>query len=147
MKNETLNKAQAAVEAKLPPAMKSQYERILLAGMKVLFSKETHDKVFTRVGEGNVAARCAIVTASVLSMLFKESKGSMPMAAAMPAGVMIYLNMLDFMASLGAVQIDKQTVDTGMRLLGQTLHNLIEGGKQSQPQPQLQPQQAGMLGA
>ena len=73
------------VMKKLPPQAQSIVMRVYTAGMKVLFSPQTHGQVvqgfeqqMQQGGSADMASHLGTDLANLMLLLFKESKGTMP---------------------------------------------------------------------
>lgn len=112
MKNELLAQAEAKIEASVPEDQQSAYARILIAGMKVLFSQQTHGDMVAKLKESeDPIADTGKGAVGLIVTLHKESKGTMPPKAMIPAGTVLMLNALDYLDSTGIVKIDKPEID------------------------------------
>jgi hypothetical protein len=122
MQNQLIIKAEAGVDQKVPPKDKNAYDRIVLAGMKVLFSKNTHSQIMQGVKE----AQDKVTTAAdgivgLMGMLHKESRGTMPVGPMILAGMSLLMQALDFMEQAGMVQVDNAVLDTATQHYIETL--------------------------
>ncbi|MBT9174203.1 MAG: hypothetical protein DDT21_02614 [Syntrophomonadaceae bacterium] len=113
MENQTIIKAEAAIDAKVNPADKEAYNRIVLAGMKVMFSKETHQLLIQGVKEaGDPVAFVTKGIVSLMGILFKESRATMPIGPMIYAGQSLLMEALDFMEQTGLVKINNEIIAT-----------------------------------
>lgn len=120
MQNPLIIKAEAAVDAKVSPADKEAYDKIVLAGMKVMFSKETHGQLvqgFKEAGDPLTAIVEGII--AIIGILFKESRGTMPPGPMVLAGQSLLMEALDFMDESGMIEVDEQ-------MLGDATQKYIE---------------------
>jgi hypothetical protein len=142
-------KVQDAVRAKLPPKYRVAVQRIVLAGMKVMFSPETHQLMLQAIrSDTDPAHAVGMGVTQLLTLLFKESKGSMPIPAIVPGGVLLCCEALDFMEKAGMVKVTPQIIDDTvqtvtaylMQKLGYTpdqMARIAQGGAQGgAPAPQ-----------
>jgi hypothetical protein len=122
MKNPLIIKAEAAVDSKVSSSDKEAYDKIVLAGMKVMFSKETHgqlvqgfndaeDKLTTLV-EGVIA---------LIGILFQQSRGTMPPGPMVLAGQSLLMEALDFMEEAGMIEVDEQVLGDATQKYIETL--------------------------
>jgi len=113
MKNPLLVKAEAAISAKVKPADKQAYTKILLAGMKVMFSKETHQMLIKGVEDAPDKVDMIVKSViGILGILYKQSRGTMPIGAMVLAGNAMLMEALDFAEQSGMVTIDAPTLGT-----------------------------------
>ena len=88
------------VETKLPPALKEPVERTVLAGMKLLYSPDTHQKLVQPVYDalqknGFQPEQIANGMVNFLGTLYKASNKGMKVEAAFPAGMILLAYVLD----------------------------------------------------
>ena len=122
MNNEMIIKAEAAIDAKVSPADKAAYDKIVLAGMKVLFSKETHGQLI----QGLQQAEDKLTTAvegiiGILGILFQESRNTMPVGPMILAGQSLMMEALDFMEEAGMIEVTPDVLAEATQLYIETL--------------------------
>jgi len=106
MQNPMIVKAEAAIDAKVSPTDKQAYDKIVLAGMKVLFSKETHKELFEGLEQAEDKMTMAVEgIIGLLGMLFKESRNTMPLGPMILAGQSLLMEGLDFMEQAGMIEV------------------------------------------
>lgn len=106
MQNKMIIQAEAAVDAKVPPADKAAYEKIVIAGMKVMFSKETHQQLIQGLKEAEDPMQTvADGVIGVLLLLFKQSQEKMPMTPMIFAGQSLLMEALDFMEGANMIEV------------------------------------------
>ena len=97
----TLAKMRQNIESKLPAKMKEGYLRIVVAGMKLLFSDQTHTQVreiIQRVtAGGNKPETIAVGMVNLIGLLYKASNGKMAFESAFPAMVTLLAYVLEYM--------------------------------------------------
>jgi hypothetical protein len=72
----------------IPPEMKDAVDRIVAAGVKVIFNPATREQVMEQVNSREpVAKKMATSVVGLLLTLDKKSKGGLPMAAIFPAAL------------------------------------------------------------
>lgn len=155
MQDKQLAQIEQQIEQAIPQEKKDAYERIVAAGLKLMFSPETNSGIFKGASEGNVPSRLAMITAGVIAILAKESRGSMPMDVAMPAAMILLLHALDFIATAGAIKITPNIIGQARDALGRVLKQQLQSQEQPEQsqeqspeqQPQEPPVQGGMINA
>lgn len=94
-----------SVRAKLqiPDNLKDAYDRVVLAGMKVMFSKETSQQAMSFLSEENGAAdeRIGQGVAALMGLLMKQANGTMPPQIIIPAGVELVAAAGDYLKKAG----------------------------------------------
>ena len=106
MQNQMIIKAEAAIDAKVSPADKQAYDKIVLAGMKVMFSKETHAQLLAGLKESQDPLKTAVDgIIGILGLLFKESRNTMPGGPIFLGGQWLLMEALDFMEQGQMIEI------------------------------------------
>jgi hypothetical protein len=83
---------------KMPPELQEAYERVVVAGMKVMFSKESHQMMLKEIqAKGKVSEKLGKGIAGLMLLLFKESNETMPPQVIIPAGVELLAQAADFL--------------------------------------------------
>lgn len=119
VKNPILQKATQAIEAKVPPELRNTYQRIILAGEKVMYSPQTHQMMLKQMKSNpNPAEAAGEGIAKLFAILLKESKGTLNMKAAIPAMTVLLCEALGFMEEAGMVQVTDQLLADATREMG-----------------------------
>lgn len=142
MQNKQLSAIEAKLEQSLPPKIQDAYGRILAAGLKIMFNPASNKKIFAGTTQGDIPTRLALVTAAVINIISQESRRTMPVDAAIPAAITLYLNALDFLASAGALSVDGAVVQSGITELKGILEQQLQVGAQQGAQKAAQTQGA-----
>ena len=138
------------------PQVMPNVEKIVLAGMKIFYAKETaglRDALLA--GKYDVIERLATNATGLMQMIWDKSQGKLPPADISPAALMLVYEIASFMKEAG-VKITNKDVDQAVPLTMQMLKELFtkllsqkQGGNPQQtiPQPQQPPiQQASPQG-
>lgn len=146
-KNPLLQQVVAQVEAQVPPELRNTYERIFLAGQKVMYSPETREMMMRQFqSKQNIAEAAGEGIAKLFAILIAESKGTLNMKAAIPAMTALLCDGLDFLEGVGEIQVDESvlaeaTSEMGsaiLQVLGVTPEKmqglLAQSGQAQQPQ-------------
>ena len=132
---------------------KDAFERITVAGLKMMFSKETHQMLLEGMDQAqDIATWAGEGIAGVLGMLAKNSKGTMPFEPMIASGVVLLMHALDFLSQLGKVELSNETIDTAtkayalalMKAAGIDENKLLQMGQQASAAVQ-DPQKAELL--
>lgn len=122
MNNEMIIKAEAAIDAKVPPKDKAAYDKIVLAGMKVIFSKDTHGPLMQGLKESQEPIKTAVEgVIGLLGILFKESRNTMPVGPMILAGQSLMMEVLDFMEQGGMIEVTPDVLGEATQLYIETL--------------------------
>jgi hypothetical protein len=110
---------QKAIRAKVPPQYAVAVQKIYLAGMKLMFSPETHQHMVQAIQsdtDPGHAVGAGIV--SLITMMFQQSKGTLPIPACVPAGVLLVAEGLDFMEQTKMIpKVTPDMVDSAVQTL------------------------------
>ena len=111
MKNAIAEKVKIAVESKVEPAFKKAFDKIIIAGLKVMHSPETRKMTEKQMmAEGDPIENAAEGVAKLLILLFAESKNTMSMKAGIPAAQVLLLEGMEDMEELGLLEVNNQTI-------------------------------------
>ena len=153
--NPALQKTEQAAEAKVEPKYRNAFERIVAAGMKVMYSEQSNSLLTDQLSKpGEPATNVGDGVGKLMGILWSEGKGTLPMQAMMPAAVVLVCEALDFMEKAGKVQVTpdmiadatKECMSVVLQGFGVTPEKL----QQMQAQNGAQPQPAaptGIIGA
>jgi hypothetical protein len=109
----------------LPPELQDAYDRVVAAGMKVLFSKETHQYMLDQIqAPGQAAEKLGQGIAKVVVFLFNESNGTLPQDVIVPAALLLLLKAADFINKSGKGEISDEEIGQAVEVL---ISSLFEG--------------------
>lgn len=115
--NKQLEAIVAQVTAKIDPKFKSSFERIVLAGKKVMYSEQTQDMVKSQLmSHKDPATVAGEGVAKLYMILMHESQNTINVKAAIPASMILLCDALDFMESVGAVKITPQVIASATKI-------------------------------
>lgn len=142
-----LKQIEQGIEDKIPPEMKDAYLRIVVAGMQIMFSKETSqllDKTLEMPGDP--VSNISQGVAKLLVLVYNESKKSpdqegMDVRMAVPAAIALGCQALDYaehtkglkMTPEMAAQMTKETMSATLKAFGITddqVNQTIQAGQQ-----------------
>ena len=122
MQNPMIVKAEAAIDSKVSKADKSAYDKIVMAGMKVMFSKDTHGQLLEGLQESEDKMTSAVEgVIGLLGILYKQSKNTMPIGPMMLAGQSLLMEALDFMEQGGMIEVTTDLLDDATEKYIETL--------------------------
>ncbi len=100
--------------------------KIIAAGLKILDGDESRKLVVSELKQEKDPADIAgDGVAKLMGILMNQSKGTMPMKAAMPAATILMCEALDRLEALGKVEVDKATLAQAMKSLASSMMQLI----------------------
>ncbi|MGC8534858.1 MAG: hypothetical protein ACP5QR_04920 [Rhizomicrobium sp.] len=125
LQNNILAASEKKIESSLTPQNRLNYERVVVAGMKVALQNGPKGILASLRNSKNPVEDAAKGAVGLCVMLYKESRGTMPLKAMIPAGVTLMLNALDFASKLGLVKITTQTVVQATHIYTNTLFQAL----------------------
>lgn len=106
----------------MPPELQEAYDRVVIAGMKVMFSKESHKLMLDELQkEGPIAQKLGMGIAGLMLLLFKESNETIPPQVIIPAGVNLLSRAADFIRKSGIDSITNADIGDAMELMISTI--------------------------
>lgn len=100
----------------VPPPMREAYDKLVTAGMKIMFDKSTHHLMQEQMqGEGPIDERLSEGVASLMAMMLKNSNGAFPQQLIIPAGIELMLHAADFAAQAAGERIDGETMGSAIQ--------------------------------
>lgn len=125
----------------LDPKMKEAYDKVVIAGLKALYSPQTRKVLLQGLaGEAPPWQIAATEIAGLLKMLDEKSGGKMPKQVMGPAGITLMLDLLKFMDESGKAEVAEEDVTQGMKALQEILVGEYNSANNS-PAPQGAPAQ------
>ena len=98
-----------AMIAKTPEQYQDALQRVVAAGKKLMYSKETHQMMVEELADDPIrgAGEGAV---TLMSILMKESRNTIPGPAFMPAMVILLMDALDFVAQTKNIEIGSDEI-------------------------------------
>lgn len=122
MQNEMIIKAEAAIDSKVPPADKKMYDKIVLAGMKVMFEdKQMHAQLLQGLQQSPEVKTVVDGIIGILGILFQESRNTMPPGPMVLAGQSLMMEALDFMEEADMIEVTPDVLDEATQLYIETI--------------------------
>lgn len=148
---------------KIPPQLADAARRIVLAGRKVMFSKETRKMVMDALSDRNtsVEERIGKAISDLMVLLWMQSNKSMPPQLVAPCATLLACDAIEFMAEAGeefdpgvtlemAITMTLErfgvTPDKLQGALGQLNKDNVSQVMAMPPKRNQPPQQPGMIG-
>ena len=117
-----LTKKSVEENIKMPPELQEAYERVVIAGMKVMFSKESHKVMLKELQrEGPMDQRLGKGIAGLMLLLVKESNNTIPPEVIIPAGMKLMMEAVDFMRETDLGQPTNAEIGGGMQIMISTI--------------------------
>lgn len=106
----------------MPPELQEAYERVVIAGMKIMFSKESHKLMLDELQkEGPIGQKLGTGIAGLMLLLFKESNQTMPPEVIIPAGINLLSRAADFIRKSQIEKITNADIGDAMEVMISTI--------------------------
>lgn len=109
---------QVRKDMKLPPELQNAYERVVVAGMKMMFSKETSKYMLQQLeSPGSMAEKLGNGVAELMIALFMQSNKTMPPQVIIPAGTELVVQAADFIKKSGLAEVTNRDIGDGVQIM------------------------------
>jgi hypothetical protein len=106
----------------VPPELQEAYERVVIAGMKVMFSEKTHKLMLDELQkEGPLGQKLGMGIAGLLMLLIKQSNNTIPLEVVIPAGVNLITRAADFIRKTEIEKITNADIGDAMEVMISTV--------------------------
>ena len=105
LNNKILETAEQTVEAKLTPENRANYMRIVVAGMKTAMHGGAAGILGGLKQSKDPITDCAVGAINLVLLLRRQSRGTMPVKAMVPAAMTLMLQALDLADKAGIVKV------------------------------------------
>jgi hypothetical protein len=109
--NQLIQQAKAKIDQAVKPDQQDAYQRIVAAGMKVMYSREMNQQLLAGLNDAPdrlTATADGII--GILGLLFKQSRNTMPVAPMIMAGQALLLDALDFLEQAQMVEVTSDSL-------------------------------------
>lgn len=110
-----MNPQELKSKFQIPPQQQAKFESMVAACMKVLYSDVFKDSLMSP-GEGNNGNEMAKAAFSILVMVNKEFKGSLPGELFLPVGLYLIAEIADFTNQSGVDKIEAAEIGQAMEV-------------------------------
>lgn len=113
------------VQAKmhLTPRQAMLMQKIVLAGMKVMFDAKTHHLLLDQIkGPGTISQKIGQGVAGLMALLMQESKNSLPGELLIPAGMVLCCKAAEFLRGSGQNVSDADLAEAMNVMITAILH-------------------------
>lgn len=122
--NPQLQKAEQALVAKIPQQMRQDFDRVIAAGLQILYAPQLRDKLMQKLKDGNPVKDAADGAVRLTAELFKQSKGTLPRPLVVPAVMIFAFEYLDLAGQAGMIQVDTRAIAETARLASENVLRL-----------------------
>ena len=144
-----MNYDQIRAKIDVPPEMQDAYLRGTIAGMKMLFSDQTHDMLLEHLQKAKGKSLGQVVggaAAGALGYVMSVSKGQIPPMLTIPLGVEIALQIFEFLETSKRAAPTPDDVGEAISTMITTVMGKMQEGQEMNQQPAAAPQQAPQQG-
>jgi hypothetical protein len=96
LNNPVLQQAEEKVESQLQPKVRADYDKVVVAGLKAGLNNGPKGILAALVNSKQPIQDCVTGAFNLVSLLYKESRGTMPIQALVPGAMTLMLHALDF---------------------------------------------------
>jgi hypothetical protein len=105
LQNSILQQAEDRIESQLTPQVREPYTRIVVAGNQIAQKGGPNGILGSLQHSKNPIYDCAAGAVNLVGLLSRQSRGTMPMKAMVPAATTLMLQALDFADKIGLVKV------------------------------------------
>ena len=140
----TVSSGQLADEIfkQLPPELHQPLKQLLTAGMKLLFSKESHELTLQGINENDdvpLSDELAVGAVSLFKLMLGKAKGQVPGEIVMPAAAILIARVLEFLQESGSTEVSDQVFSDAMEMFKVKIESDIGAAEQGQAAEQPMP--------
>lgn len=122
--NPQLQQAEQALVAKIPEQLREPFNRVVAAGLQILYAPQLRDKLTQKLINGNPVKDAADGAVRLTAELFKQSKGTLPRPLVVPAVMVFAFEYLDVAEQAGVVKVDTKVIAETARLASENVLRL-----------------------
>lgn len=123
------------LNAKIEPQDKGSLDRIVLAGQKIMFAKETHKYMLQMLEtEGDIADKLGFGIVQLLGILAQQSKGKIPGKLLIPAGTILLLKVCEFIDRTGG-EMSMKIFSDAIKVMTAGIYKQAQTAKGKLPPP------------
>jgi len=106
----------------IPTNFQEAFGRVVTAGMRVMFSEETHQFMIDELNqEGDLTQKIGEAIAGLMLLLYEKSNKTMPLEVVVPAGVYLLGQGGDFLEKVTGEEITPDVVAGAMQVMIETI--------------------------
>jgi hypothetical protein len=116
--NGTPQEVGAQIAKDIPADLQEAFTRIVKAGMKVMFSDETHDLMMEQLRQdGDMDKVLGEGIAGLMLLLFKKSNQTMPAQLLVPAGIYLLSEAADYVEKIMKEQMPPEIMADSIQVM------------------------------
>lgn len=121
LNNPLLQQTEDKIEGNLTPETRADYMKVVVAGLHIALDKGANGFMAKLRNSQDPIGDAARGAVALVLIMRKESRGVMPMKAAIPAGMTLMLHGLDFIDRAGVAKIAEPELDNAARTYTNTM--------------------------
>jgi len=129
IENTLLKQAEVSVERGIPPAQRDNYLKIVVAGMKYALDKGPGGVLASLKDSKDPLSDSVRGAIGIVGALRRGAKGTMPVAAMVPAAMTLLLHALDFAEKMKLLTITTVELNKATQLFSETIMPLLQVSK------------------
>jgi len=107
------------ISGNIPKEFQEAFARVVKAGMKVIFSEETHEDIIQMLNksEGDIGEMLGSQIASLMAMLYQKSNQTMPGEVIVPAGTYLLAQAAEFLETVTEEEMAPEIIAQAMQTM------------------------------
>ena len=106
----------------IPKNFEEAFSRVVKAGMKVMFSDQTHDLMLDELKqEGELSQLAGEAIAGLMALLFKKSNETIPQEVIIPSGVYLLAQAADFIEKVTGQEVTAEVMAGAIQVMNEKL--------------------------
>src|SRR4051812_14503031 len=118
VQNNILKAAEQKLESQLTPQVRQNYDKIVVAALKVALDKGPNGILASLRDSKDPIKDCVLGTINVVGLLRMQSRGTMPINAAVPACMSLIIHALDFADKSGIMKVGQEELAHAGKMFG-----------------------------
>ena len=119
-----LQQVEKKIESQLLPGVRADYDKIVLAGLRAGLAE--NGKIMNMIADSKDPLSDVVKGAiSLVGVLRKQSRGTMPLKAMIPAAFTLMVQGLDYADRAGVLEVDAAVVDQATEMFAETIMKLL----------------------
>ncbi|PPD48389.1 MAG: hypothetical protein CTY14_02180 [Methylotenera sp.] len=107
------------ISQSMPKEFQEAFARVVKAGMKVIFSEETHEDIIQLLSksEGDIGEMLGGQIANLMAMLYQKSNNTIPGEVIVPAGIYLLAQASEFLEKVTDEEISPEIISVAMQTM------------------------------
>lgn len=117
------------IREQLDDKQNTELDRVLDAGMKILFGKDTHEQIFNSIRPGDdvpIEDELGAAATNMMLILFEKSGNSMPGEVVIPAGVILLARSVDYINEAGIEAVGDEQFGAAIEMFTDNIQNKFD---------------------